>query len=200
MWLSRARARQFQDGVRWFQALLLLAALFATGLHVPYHLIVCAQSGASLLSMHIFVHASRFEALDDAGHTPADGAFSPAFHDANASSPFSLLEKPSSSSSTRVTLCVTAPNALRSPRRPACATQPVRACYVPARRPQVPAGPHWALARPRRLLQARAAEWIRRARQGDPPAACGACRGAGHAHDGHGHGHANGARGEGESK
>lgn len=116
--LARAR-RQFQDGVRWFQALLLLAALFATGLHVPYHLIACAQLGASLLSMHIFVHSSRFEAHDEAGHTPADGAFRPVFY-ANTSSQLAF-GKPSTSSSTRVTLCVFAqsgPNALRSPRRP----------------------------------------------------------------------------------
>jgi len=101
---SLARVRQFQDGVRWFQALLLLAALFATGLHVPYHLIVTAQLSALLLSMHIFVHSSRFEApLDDAGHTLAEGAFSPAFY-ANASSQLSSYDKPSTSSSIRVTL------------------------------------------------------------------------------------------------
>ena len=94
---------QFQDGVRWFQALLLLAALFATGLHVPYHRIVCAQLGAMLLSMHIFVHSSRFEAHDDAGHTPAEGAFGPAFY-GNSSSSQLTFDKPSTSSSTRVTL------------------------------------------------------------------------------------------------
>ena len=91
----------FQDAVHWFQALLLLTALFATGLHVPYHLIVTAQLSALLLSMHIFVHSSRFEA-HDFGHTPAESSFSPAF-DANASSQ-SPFDKPSTSSSTRVTL------------------------------------------------------------------------------------------------
>ena len=162
--------------MRWFQALLLLAPLLGTGLHVPYHLIVLAQLGASLLSMHIFVHSSRFEAHDDAGHTPAEGSFSPAFY-ANASSqrPF---DKPSTSSSTRVTLCVTAPpictdraakpaHRLSTPHgmcmhvcRPI--TQPVRGCHVLSLlASQVPAHPHGTLAGPRRLLQVRAVDWIR---------------------------------------
>lgn len=136
MCASLARVRQFQDGVRWFQALLLLAALFATGLHVPYHLIVTAQLSALLLSMHIFVHSSRFEApLDDAGHTLAEGAFSPAFY-ANASSQLSSYDKPSTSSSIRVTLCATAPSA-RKKRREARAAPPPHGIHVSRARADV---------------------------------------------------------------
>lgn len=98
---------QFQDGARWFQSLLLLAPLVGTGLHVPYHLIVAASLGASLLSMHIFVHASRFgapEGFDGDGTSVLYG---------NLSSQLAL-GKPSTSSSTRVSLCATP----RSPRLP----------------------------------------------------------------------------------
>merc|ERR1711935_5804 len=97
----------FQDGVRWFQSLLLLAPLFGTGLHVPYPLVVGAQLCASLLSMHIFVHASRFEAYDGMSDDTADATFAPLFY-GNASSQLSLY-KPSTSSSMRVTLYQLAP-------------------------------------------------------------------------------------------
>ena len=96
--------------MRWFQAMLLLAPLFGTGLHVPYPLIVAAQLGASLLSMHVFVHSSRFEAYDgsgDGGMSDADAAPGPIFG-GNASAKL-FPYRPSTSSSTRVALYQLAP-------------------------------------------------------------------------------------------
>ena len=119
---------QFQDGVRWFQSLLLLAPLFGTSLRVPYPLVVGAQLCASLLSMHIFVHASRFEAYDGMGDDTTDATFAPLFY-GNASSQQLSLYKPSTSSSMRVTLCAAATSAakyappkLRWPHRPCLLT------------------------------------------------------------------------------
>ena len=103
---------QFQDGVRWFQSLLLLAPLFGTSLRVPYPLVVGAQLCASLLSMHIFVHASRFEAYDGMGDDTTDATFAPLFY-GNASSQQLSLYKPSTSSSMRVTLCAAATSAAK---------------------------------------------------------------------------------------
>ena len=103
---------QFQDGVRWFQSLLLLAPLFGTGLRVPYPLVVGAQLCASLLSMHIFVHASRFEAYDGMDDDTTDATFAPLFY-GNASSQQLSLYKPSTSSSMRVTLCAAATSAAK---------------------------------------------------------------------------------------
>ena len=103
---------QFQDGVRWFQSLLLLAPLFGTSLRVPYPLVVGAQLCASLLSMHIFVHASRFEAYDGMDDDTTDATFAPLFY-GNASSQQLSLYKPSTSSSMRVTLCAAATSAAK---------------------------------------------------------------------------------------
>lgn len=146
---------QFQDGVRWFQSLLLLAPLFGTSLRVPYPLVVGAQLCASLLSMHIFVHASRFEAYDGMGDDTTDATFAPLFY-GNASSQQLSLYKPSTSSSMRVTLCAAATSAAKYAPPPSTqATPPMPAdglvtCLVR----QVPTGAARALSHPCRVLQA----------------------------------------------
>ena len=163
--------------------MLLLAPLVGTGLHVPYHLIVGGQLGASLLSMHIFAHASRFDGLSssssgDAGLSPiaAMGAYG---GDGNSSSHLDF-HKPTTSSSTRIASCAAPPPQRSVPiqaAHPPAATPP---CCVQATLlllPQVSVGAPGAFTRPRRLLQACAAEWLRGARQAEAPAMC--CAGCG---------------------